>query len=38
MEEAIRFHIEEMIAGNDPIPILQSRVQYVEIALPDSAA
>lgn len=38
MEEAIRFHIEEMIEGNEPIPVPQSRVQYVDIPIPNSAA
>lgn len=38
MEEAIRFHIEGMIEGNEPIPVPQSRVQYVDIQIPNSAA
>jgi predicted RNase H-like HicB family nuclease len=37
MEEAMRFHVEEMIADNEPIPVPQSRVQYIEIPIPDSA-
>ncbi len=38
MEEAIRFHIEGMIEDNEPIPVPQSRVQYVDIQIPNSAA
>ena len=38
MEEAIRIHIEGMIEDHEPIPVPQSKVQYMEIALPDSAA
>ena len=38
MEEAICIHIEGMIEDHEPIPVPQSQVQYMEIALPDSAA
>lgn len=38
MEEAMRFHIEGMIEDNEPIPVPQSRVQYVDIQIPNSAA
>ena len=38
MEEAIRFHIQGMMEGNEPIPVPQSRVQYVDIPIPDSVA
>ena len=38
MEEALRFHIEGMLEDNEPIPVPQSRVQYVEISVPDTAA
>ncbi len=38
MEGAIRMHIKGMLADNEPIPVSQSSFQYMEIALPDSAA
>jgi predicted RNase H-like HicB family nuclease len=38
MEEALRFHIEGMLEDNEPIPVPQSRVQYVEISVPNTAA
>lgn len=38
MEDAIRFHIEGMLEDHEPIPVPQSTVQYMEIALPHSAA
>ncbi|MEO7020029.1 MAG: type II toxin-antitoxin system HicB family antitoxin [Ktedonobacteraceae bacterium] len=38
MEEAMLFHIEGMIEDHEPIPVPQSRVQYVEIPIPNSAA
>lgn len=38
MQAAIRFHLKGMLADNEPIPVPQSRVQYVDISLPDSAA
>jgi len=38
MEEAILLHIKGMIEDHEPIPVPQSSVQYMEIALPNSAA
>jgi len=38
MEEAILLHIKGMIEDQEPIPVPQSSVQYMEITLPDSAA
>ena len=38
MEEAIRFHIKGMLEDHEPIPVPQSRVRYVEVPIPDSAA
>jgi predicted RNase H-like HicB family nuclease len=36
MEEAMRFHIEGMLEDHEPIPVPQSRVHYVNIAVPNS--
>lgn len=38
MQAAIRLHLQGMIEDNEPIPVPQSRVQYMEFSLPDSAA
>ncbi len=38
MKGAMRFHIEGMLEDHEPIPVPQSRVQYVEIPIPNSAA
>ena len=38
MEAAIRFHLEGMLEDHEPIPGPQSRVGYMEISMPDSAA
>jgi predicted RNase H-like HicB family nuclease len=38
MEEAMRLHIQGMIEDHESIPVPQSKVQYIEIALPESAA
>ena len=38
MEEAMRFHIQGMIEDHEPVPVPQSKVQYIEISMPGSAA
>ena len=38
IEEAILFHIQSMIENNEPVPVPQSRVQYVGISIPNSEA
>lgn len=38
MEAAIRMHIRGMLEDHEPIPVPQSRVQYMEVSIPDSAA
>ncbi|MEO7020030.1 MAG: type II toxin-antitoxin system HicB family antitoxin [Ktedonobacteraceae bacterium] len=38
IQAAIRMHINGMIEDHEPIPVPQSRVEYMEIAIPDSAA
>lgn len=37
MEEAMRFHIEGMLEDNEPIPVPQSHVLYIDIPIPDPA-
>lgn len=38
MEGAIRMHIKGMLEDNEPIPVPQSRVEYMEVSIPDTAA
>lgn len=38
MREAIKMHIRGMIEDHEPIPVPQSTAEYVDIALPDTAA
>lgn len=38
MQEAIEMHLEGMIEDHEPIPIPQSMAQYMDVAIPDSAA
>jgi len=38
MREAIAMHIQGMIEDHEPIPIPQTTAEYMEIAIPDSAA
>lgn len=38
MREAIKMHIQGMIEDHEPIPVPQSTAEYVDIALPDTAA
>jgi predicted RNase H-like HicB family nuclease len=38
MQGAINMHIKGMLEDNEPIPVPQSRVEYMEISIPDSAA
>ena len=38
MREAIEMHLEGMIEDHEPIPIPQSTAQYMDVAIPDSAA
>lgn len=38
MEGAIRMHIKGMLEDNEPIPVPQSRVEYMEVSIPDAAA
>ena len=38
MEEAMRLHIQGLIEDHEAVPVPQSKVQYIEIALPESAA
>lgn len=38
MQGAIRMHIKGMLEDNEPIPVPQSHVEYMEISIPDSAA
>jgi predicted RNase H-like HicB family nuclease len=38
MREAIEMHLEGMIEDHEPIPIPQSMAQYMDVAIPDSAA
>ena len=38
MREAIAMHIQGMIEDQKPIPIPRTTAEYIEIAVPDSAA
>lgn len=38
MREAIKMHIRGMIEDHELIPVPQSTAEYVDIALPDTAA
>ena len=38
MREAIEMHLEGIIEDHEPIPIPQSTAQYMDVAIPDSAA
>ncbi len=38
MQGAISMHIKGMLADNEPIPVPQSRVEYMEVSIPDTAA
>lgn len=37
MREAIKMHLQEMIADHEPIPIPQSVARYVDVTIPGSA-
>ncbi len=38
MREAITMHIQGVLEDNEPIPVHQTDVEYIDIALPNSAA
>lgn len=38
LREAIKMHLQGTIADHEPIPMPQTTAQYMEIAIPDSAA
>ncbi len=38
MREAIKMHIQGMIEDQEPIPASQTMAEYMDIAIPDSAA
>ena len=38
MRDAIRMHIEGMIEDHEPIPASETMADYMDVAIPDSAA
>lgn len=38
MRQAIAMHVQGMIEDNEPIPTTQTTAEYVDVAIPESAA
>ncbi len=38
MREAIMMHLQGMIEDNEPIPATQTKAEYMDISIPNSAA
>jgi predicted RNase H-like HicB family nuclease len=38
MRQAIKMHIQGMIEDHEPIPVSETLAEYVDVAIPDSAA